>query len=296
MGIQILGADGSTLADVDASSHAIRTSAYDQAGNSAEAQSQLGVILNALNAELLQQLGGQTTLGINIASTTGTITAAFEGTIDNINWSPLLATPTVGGALTASTSINGQWVVGVGGFFAIRIRISAITGPASMIASTSVTPGGSTLAVVQVSVTEAIELRDGVIPTNLATIKSPSTPAVATDPALVVAISPNNPISVSGTVEQGTPAPLAGAWPVEITDGTSVLGTSTHPVRIDPTGTTPQPVSSPLEPPKYDYVSLSYTGSNLTEVQYYLGGSGGTLMATLTLAYSGSNLISVAKT
>lgn len=45
----------------------------------------------------------------------------------------------------------------------------------------------------------------------------------------------------------------------------------------------------------YDYIALSYTGANLTLVQYYSGGSGGTLVATLTLAYSGSNLISVTK-
>lgn len=49
----------------------------------------------------------------------------------------------------------------------------------------------------------------------------------------------------SGTVtaNQGTAAALAGAWPVEVTDGTNILGTSTHPLRIDPTGTTTQPVS-----------------------------------------------------
>jgi len=45
------------------------------------------------------------------------------------------------------------------------------------------------------------------------------------------------------TAVQGTAAALASAWPVEITDGTNVLGTSAHPVRVDPTGTTTQPVS-----------------------------------------------------
>lgn len=53
------------------------------------------------------------------------------------------------------------------------------------------------------------------------------------------------PLTVDGTVtaNQGTAAALAGAWSVEITDGTNVLGTSAHPVRTDPTGTTTQPVS-----------------------------------------------------
>jgi hypothetical protein len=47
--------------------------------------------------------------------------------------------------------------------------------------------------------------------------------------------------------------------------------------------------------PPNDYIALGYTGSNLTSVVYKLGGAGGTTVATLTLAYSGSNLISVTK-
>jgi hypothetical protein len=47
--------------------------------------------------------------------------------------------------------------------------------------------------------------------------------------------------------------------------------------------------------PAHDYISLSYTGTNLTGVVYKTGGSGGTTVATLTLAYSGSSLISVTK-
>ena len=51
-----------------------------------------------------------------------------------------------------------------------------------------------------------------------------------------------------------------------------------------------------LEIPAHDYIDLSYTGSNLTSVIYKNGGSGGTTVATLTLAYDGSdNLISVTK-
>lgn len=48
---------------------------------------------------------------------------------------------------------------------------------------------------------------------------------------------------VVDTANQGAPNTPANAWPVEVTDGTNILGTPTHPVRIDPTGTTSQPVS-----------------------------------------------------
>jgi hypothetical protein len=47
--------------------------------------------------------------------------------------------------------------------------------------------------------------------------------------------------------------------------------------------------------PPYNFISLSYTGANLTGVVYKTGGAGGTTVATLTLAYSGSDLISVTK-
>lgn len=53
-------------------------------------------------------------------------------------------------------------------------------------------------------------------------------------------------VAVSGgtlTSNQGSPAAIANAWPVEVTDGTNVLGIPSHPLRIDPTGTTTQPVS-----------------------------------------------------
>jgi hypothetical protein len=53
---------------------------------------------------------------------------------------------------------------------------------------------------------------------------------------------------------------------------------------------------TPLAPVEYDYLSMAYTGSNLTTVEYYLGGVSGVLQATLTLAYDGSNnLISVTR-
>lgn len=45
--------------------------------------------------------------------------------------------------------------------------------------------------------------------------------------------------------------------------------------------------------PEFDYVSLGYTGENVTTVVYKVGGAGGTTVRTLTLAYSGSNLTSV---
>jgi len=51
-----------------------------------------------------------------------------------------------------------------------------------------------------------------------------------------------------------------------------------------------------LIPFEFDYIGLTYTGDNLTTVVYKTGGSGGTTVATLTLAYTGSVLDSVTRT
>lgn len=54
-------------------------------------------------------------------------------------------------------------------------------------------------------------------------------------------------------------------------------------------------VLNSLVPEEYDYVSLSYTGDNLTGVVYKTGGAGGVTVATLTLAYTGDKLISITR-
>lgn len=51
-------------------------------------------------------------------------------------------------------------------------------------------------------------------------------------------------LTVSGTSNQGTPNSNTNGWPVKITDGTDLLGSPTHPIRTDPTGTTSQPVTA----------------------------------------------------
>jgi len=56
-------------------------------------------------------------------------------------------------------------------------------------------------------------------------------------------------------------------------------------------------VINSLVPDAFDYIALSYTSSNLTEALFKTGGSGGSTVSTLTLAYDESNqLTSVTKT
>jgi len=79
----------------------------------------------------------------------------------------------------------------------------------------------------------------------------------------------------------------------QITDGEIALygssdgGTTWYPVKVDDAGRIN--FLSGLVPHAYDYISLSYTASNLTGVVYKIGGAGGTTVATLALTYDVSN-------
>ena len=76
---------------------------------------------------------------------------------------------------------------------------------------------------------------------------------------------------------------------------TAFIGADGFASNVSPSSPLPVNIAG-LEIPAHDYIALSYTGANLTGVVYKDGGSGGTTVATLTLAYDGSsNLISVTK-
>jgi hypothetical protein len=84
--------------------------------------------------------------------------------------------------------------------------------------------------------------------------------------------------TVAGTVtaNQGTANTIASSWPVEVTDGTNVLGTSAHPVRVDPTGATTQPVSGTVTtvPPANASTNLTQVGgAAITEGQKTMANS-----------------------
>ena len=77
---------------------------------------------------------------------------------------------------------------------------------------------------------------------------------------------------------------------------TSYLDSAGFERQVSPASPFPVDLNTGLDIPEHDYIDLSYTGSNLTGVVYKTGGSGGTTVATLTLAYDGSgNLASVTK-
>jgi len=74
-------------------------------------------------------------------------------------------------------------------------------------------------------------------------------------------------------------------------------GSTATVIKVDSAGNLYTVSASGLVPFVHDFISLSYTGSNLTGVVYKTGGSGGTTVATLALTYDGSNnLLTVTRT
>lgn len=45
--------------------------------------------------------------------------------------------------------------------------------------------------------------------------------------------------------------------------------------------------------PAYDYIENTYTGENLTQIVYKIGGSTGTIVATIVLTYDGTKLLTL---
>jgi hypothetical protein len=56
-------------------------------------------------------------------------------------------------------------------------------------------------------------------------------------------------------------------------------------------GTRPVITMADFNTSLHDYVSCSYTGTNLTQLVYRTGGASGDIVATITLAYDANNLV-----
>jgi len=93
--------------------------------------------------------------------------------------------------------------------------------------------------------------------------------------------------------DSGNPIPISDAGGSITVDG-PLTDTQLRATAVPVSGTVN--VLTGLEIPDHDYIALTYTSTNLTGVVYKTGGSGGTTVATLTLAYDGgNNLTSVTK-
>ena len=137
---------------IDPTSTAGRITAYDASGNCMADVSSLSNTLNALSSSVVFTLGGQSSMGIGIASTSGTITVTFEGSMDGTNWFNLNAYPVAGGNAVSTATANGQWVCSVASYYQVRVIVTSITVGASMVVNATISPSESSM--VQQEVTQ----------------------------------------------------------------------------------------------------------------------------------------------
>lgn len=105
---------------------------------------------------------------------------------------------------------------------------------------------------------------------------------------------PNNLVSFVDS--NGNTRITSTADPLPVNIGSATLSVTADGVEIKNDLGNPIPTTAGLSVPAHDHMDLSYTGSNLTGIVYKIGGPSGTVVATLTLAYDGSNnLVSVTK-
>jgi hypothetical protein len=139
MPIEVIGGTSGAVQDVNATSKAALVTPYDTSGNPMSDISSLSTVLNALNSAVTIVLGGQSTVAFDVESSSGSLTLAFEYTINNSNWYPLFSAPVAGGPLVSVTTGNGQYVAGCAGFYAVRARVSVFTS-GSMTVSMNASP------------------------------------------------------------------------------------------------------------------------------------------------------------
>jgi len=124
----------------DARGNEILVGYPDQVGGGVMTDARPAVFtLSSLNAEIVMDLAGAAAAIFDLRTAAASMTLVFEGTIDGVNYISLPAFATfqqLGAVLLAqqfvtsviaATTVNGQYVVGVTGYRAIRIRVSAFT-------------------------------------------------------------------------------------------------------------------------------------------------------------------------
>ena len=172
----------------------------------------------------LSTINSTETVGIILTGTwVGTI--VFEATIDGTNWFAVDGVNFVSsGSFVSSTTANGQWQINVAGTQSVRARCSAFTSGTIVVTLRGTIAGGN--ITLGSPIPSGSNLIGGVniIDTsgvNKATVKAAGTAAASTDTALVVALSPNNPVAAtqSGTWNIGSITTIPA-----IPAGTNLIG------------------------------------------------------------------------
>ena len=94
--------------------------------------------LGALNAEAVVDVIGHSTLMVNLQTAAASLTVVFEGTVDGTNYFPLSATDgstlSMVASITSTTTMSKNVVCACMGFRRVRVRVSAFTSGAMVVA------------------------------------------------------------------------------------------------------------------------------------------------------------------
>lgn len=221
-----------------------------------------GSMTSTQTVELATQ--GCGTIGLQLSNTwTGTV--YFESTIDGTNWNAIRVDSTTESGSVTSATANGTWQAACAGFQKVRLRGAVMSGTATgylnaSTASTTVVlgdalpPGSNAIGSVTVSSTvlpsgASTEALQSTGNTSLASLDSKA-PALVSGRVPVDASGVTVTVSGSVTANVGTTNGLAldatltnGTQKTLLYDGTNTIGTSAHPLRTDPTGSTAQPIT-----------------------------------------------------
>ena len=155
---------------------------------------------------------GTTTVSGTVAATqSGTWTVQPGNTANTTAWKVdgSAVTQPVSGTVSANATQTGTWTVQPGNTAnttAWKVDGSAVTQPISA-ASLPLPTGAATSANQTTLGSHTTKVNDG---TNTAAVKAASTAAAATDPALVVAVSPNNSVAVTQATAANLNAAVVG--------------------------------------------------------------------------------------
>jgi hypothetical protein len=224
---------------------------------------------------------GTTTQPVSVTSLPLPAGAATQTTLASIDTKTLVSGQAVMSASYPVVIASNQTAISVtdnGGSLTIDGTVTTIQGTAASLSGywpVRVTDGTNTMPTGDTAGRALFEkITDG---TNIAAVKAASTAPVASDPALVVAISPNSSITATNPSvgsnntsiptsstqvggSDGTNLQAARVFDADSGAGTQFIlgtilrksasggsveaGTSSDPLRVDPTGTTTQPISA----------------------------------------------------
>lgn len=191
---------------------------------------------------LALQVGENATIGIQLTGTwVGTV--SFEVSIDGVNWNALNVRATNGATDLSSTMANGQWSGGLGASSWVRLRMSAFTSGSAIASLRAIPLGGSSAGGGSsggaATIADGADVAEGST-TDAAKTTDTSGTVVGFLRGLVARLLAQvlDYDTGAGTANQiifGVALPASG--------GPVAGGTSTNPLRTDPTGTTTQPVT-----------------------------------------------------